>query len=133
LRREPDPEVLIVGAGTMAQVALEAAAKLAAENVRTTVVDPRWIKPLDPALIELAAEHRLVVTIEDNGRTGGLGAAMTCAISEAGVSTPVQVHAVDQEFLDHAKRAVILQRQGLTGPAIASATLHRLTRNTTGR
>jgi len=133
LRRDAGSEVLIVGAGPMAQTALDAAELLAEQGVGVMVVDPRWVKPLDPVLSELAAEHRLVATIEDNGRTGGMGAALTCALSEAGVRTPVDVHAVDQEFFEHAKRATILQRQGLTGPAVAEAALRRLRRNSEGR
>ena len=133
LRRDAEPEVLIVGAGTMATVALAAAERLAADGVGCTVIDPRWIAPLDPAVVELAADHRLVVSIEDNGRQGGVGSTIACALLDAGVPTPVRIHGVGQRFLDHAKRAVILEREGLTGPAVAADALVSLHGNTARR
>lgn len=126
LRRDAEPDVLLVGAGTMAAVALDTAERLAADGIGCTVIDPRWIAPLDPAVVELAAGHRLIVSVEDNGRQGGVGSTIACALLDAGVRTPVRIHGVDQRFLDHAKRAVILERQGLTGPAIAADTVTSL-------
>ncbi|MCL3837308.1 1-deoxy-D-xylulose-5-phosphate synthase [Aeromicrobium duanguangcaii] len=126
LHRGDDPEVLVVGVGTMAAMAVDVARLLEDAGVASTVVDPRWIKPLDPALLDLAAEHRLVVTIEDNGRQGGVGSTILNEISDRGLVMPVRIHAVAQEFLDHAKRDVILDRLGLTPDAIASDALDRL-------
>ncbi|EFQ84135.1 1-deoxy-D-xylulose-5-phosphate synthase [Aeromicrobium marinum DSM 15272] len=123
LRRDADPEVLLVGIGSMAGTALAAAELLAAEGVACTVVDPRWVKPLDPAVVELAGEHRLVVTVEDNGRQGGAGSTIARAVADAGLQQPVRVHGVEQEFLHHAKRDVILERLGLTPRAVADDTL----------
>ncbi len=71
------------------------------------------------AIVELAREHRLVVSVEDNGRVGGCGAVLLQALTDAGVTTPVQVHGIPQEFLGHAKRAAILERIGLTPQALA--------------
>ncbi|MBW9213350.1 1-deoxy-D-xylulose-5-phosphate synthase [Mumia sp. zg.B53] len=126
LLREGAEDVLVVAAGPMVHQALDAAALLRAEGVGVTVVDPRWVKPLDPALVELAARHRLLVTIEDSGRVGGMGSVLTQMLADADVRTPVRVHGVTQEFFDHAKRAVLLERMGLTGEAIAADTLARL-------
>ena len=121
LARSATPEVLVVGVGSMATTAMETAALLTAQGIGTTIVDPRWVKPVDPALIDLARGHRLVVTIEDNGIVGGVGASVLQALNAAGVTTPVQIHGIPQEFLGHAKRAVILERIGLTPTALASA------------
>jgi 1-deoxy-D-xylulose-5-phosphate synthase len=85
------------------------------------VVDPRWVKPLDPALVELARAHRAVVTIEDNGRTGGVGAAVTALLQDEGLTRPIQVLGIPREFLDHAKRPAILERLGLTAEGVAAA------------
>ncbi|MBW9205262.1 1-deoxy-D-xylulose-5-phosphate synthase [Mumia sp. zg.B17] len=126
LLREGAEDVLVVAAGPMVHQALDAAALLRAEGVGVTVVDPRWVKPLDPALVELAARHRLLVTIEDSGRVGGMGSVLTQMLADADVRTPVRVHGVTQEFFDHAKRAVLLERMGLTGEAVAADTLARL-------
>jgi 1-deoxy-D-xylulose-5-phosphate synthase len=126
LFREGGEDVLVVAAGPMVRQALDAAARLRAEGVGVTVVDPRWVKPLDPALVELAARHRLLVTVEDSGRVGGMGSVLTQMLADADVRTPVRVHGVTQEFFDHAKRDVLLQRMGLTGEAIAADALARL-------
>ena len=112
-------DVLVVAVGSMATTAVEVADRLVAQGIGVTVVDPRWVKPVDPALIDLAREHRLVVSIEDNGVQGGCGASLLQALNAAGVTTPVRLHGVPQEFLEHAKRAVILERIGLSPQSLA--------------
>ncbi len=112
-------DVLVVAVGSMVATGVDVAERLAAQGIGATVVDPRWVKPVDPALLELAGSHRLVVTIEDNGRVGGVGGTLLQALVDAGVRTPVRVHGIPQEFLAHAKRAAILDRVGLTSQAIA--------------
>ncbi len=119
-------EVLVVAAGAMATTAVEVADRLTDQGIGVTVVDPRWVKPVDPALVELAAGHRLVVTIEDNGRVGGVGSVILQALNDARVSTPVRLHGIPQEFLDHAKRAVILDRIGLSAQVIALDAVHEI-------
>ncbi|MFT4299993.1 MAG: 1-deoxy-D-xylulose-5-phosphate synthase [Aeromicrobium sp.] len=119
-RGEGDPQVLIVGVGAMAHTAVEAAEELAADGIAATVVDPRWVKPLPPALLDLAAGHRLIVSVEDNGRQGGVGSAILQAVSDApDLDVPVRVHGVPQEFPEHAKRETLLARFGLSAQAIA--------------
>ena len=112
-------DVLIVSVGAMAPTSLEVADLLAAQGITATVVDPRWVKPVDPALPGLAAEHRVVVTIEDNGRVGGVGAAVAQALRDADVDLPVRDFGIPQEFLDHASRNEILAEIGLNAPDIA--------------
>ncbi len=133
LRADESAKVLLVGVGTMAATAMAVADQLAEVGLSSTVVDPRWIKPLDPALAELAAAHEFVVTIEDNGKQGGVGSSVLRLLSDSGVEVPVRVHGVEQEFLDHAKRDVILQRQGLTAEAIAADTISRIGESKVGR
>jgi 1-deoxy-D-xylulose-5-phosphate synthase len=112
-------DVLLIGVGAMAATAVDVAQRLGAQGFGVTVVDPRWVKPVDPALIELAAAHRFVVTIEDNGRVGGCGAAIAQTLRDAGVTTPVRDFGIPQRFLDHAKRAAVLADIGLTGQGLA--------------
>ncbi|MDP3968190.1 MAG: transketolase C-terminal domain-containing protein, partial [Nocardioides sp.] len=112
-------DVLLVGIGSMATTAVEVAERLAAQGIGATVVDPRWVKPFDPAIAALAREHRRVVCLEDNGVVGGCGSALLQLLNAEGVTTPVRLHGVPQEFLGHAKRAAILERIGLTPQAIA--------------
>ncbi|WP_433022665.1 1-deoxy-D-xylulose-5-phosphate synthase [Kribbella sp. CA-294648] len=112
-------DVLLIGIGSMAATAVDVAGRLQAQGFGVTVVDPRWVKPVDPKLIELAGKHKFVVTIEDNGRAGGCGAAISQALRDAGVTTPVRDFGIPQEFLEHAKRDAVLQQIGLTGQGLA--------------
>ena len=122
LCRPADPgarDVLLVGAGPMAVMCAEAAGRLADQGIGVTVVDPRWVKPVDEALAEAAAVHRLVVTVEDNGRAGGFGDAVCRLLQDAGVATPVRTFGLPQEFLDHGKREEILADAGLVPQHLA--------------
>ncbi|MFB7378152.1 1-deoxy-D-xylulose-5-phosphate synthase [Kitasatospora purpeofusca] len=112
-------DVLIVSVGALAPMCLEVADLLAAQGISSTVVDPRWVKPVDPALPGLAAEHRVVVTVEDNGRVGGVGATIAQALRDADVDLPLRDFGIPQQFLDHASRPEILAEIGLTAPDIA--------------
>ncbi len=126
-------DVLLVSAGAMAETCLDVAERLAAQGVGVTLVDPRWVKPLDPSLVDLARDHALVVSVEDNGRVGGVGMALVQLLMDHRVETPVRVHGVPQEFLDHAKRAVILERAGLTAQTLARGIVEEITsRQATG-
>ncbi|MGY2875135.1 1-deoxy-D-xylulose-5-phosphate synthase [Marmoricola sp. URHA0025 HA25] len=119
LVRQGALDVLLVAPGAMAATAVEVAERLTDQGIGATVVDPRWVKPIDPALVPLAARHRLVVTVEDNGRIGGFGANLLQVLNDEGVRTPFRLHGVPQEFLAHAKREAILERIGLTAQTLA--------------
>ncbi|MFE2141869.1 1-deoxy-D-xylulose-5-phosphate synthase [Streptomyces sp. NPDC059456] len=113
------PDVLLVSVGALAPMCLEIADLLDKQGISTTVVDPRWVKPVDEALAPLADRHRVVVTVEDNGRTGGVGAAVSQALRDAGVDVPLRDFGIPQRFLDHALRKEIMAEIGLTAPDIA--------------
>ena len=127
LVRTGDQDVLVVAVGSMASVAVEVADRLVAQGIGVTVVDPRWVKPVDPAIVGLAREHRLVVSVEDNGVVGGCGAVLLQTLNDAGVTTPVRLHGIPQDFLQHAKRAAILERIGLTPQALALGIVEDMT------
>ncbi|MEU5615221.1 1-deoxy-D-xylulose-5-phosphate synthase [Streptomyces sparsogenes] len=112
-------DVLLVVAGAMARVGLEAAELLAERGIGATVVDPRWVKPVDPALPGLAARHRAVAVVEDNSRTGGVGTAVAQALRDAEVDLPVRAFGIPEAFLPHAKRGEVLADIGLTPAEIA--------------
>jgi 1-deoxy-D-xylulose-5-phosphate synthase len=126
LLRQGTKDVLVVGVGAMATTAVDVGRRLVDQGLGATVVDPRWVKPVDPALVDLARDHRLVVSIEDNGIVGGCGAVLLQTLNEAGVTTPVRLHGIPQEFLDHAKRDAVLQRIGLTAQTIARGVVEEL-------
>ncbi|WP_432864402.1 1-deoxy-D-xylulose-5-phosphate synthase [Microbispora rosea] len=117
--RTGDADVLLVAVGPMAEVCMEAATLLDAQGISATVVDPRWVKPLDEALVLAAAAHKLVVVVEDNGRVGGVGDAVARLLRDADVDVPVRTYGIPQRFLDHAKRVKILSEIGLTGQDLA--------------
>ncbi|MEV4506860.1 1-deoxy-D-xylulose-5-phosphate synthase [Streptomyces klenkii] len=116
---EDEAQVLLVAVGTMAGVCLEAAALLTARGTPCTVVDPRWVKPVDPALPPLAARHRIVAVVEDNSRTGGVGWAVGQALRDADVDVPLRTFGIPEQFLPHAKRGEVLADLGLTPAEIA--------------
>jgi 1-deoxy-D-xylulose-5-phosphate synthase len=126
LSRDDASDVFILAVGSMSGVARDTADRLRESGHGVTVVDPRWVKPIDPAIVELAARHRLVITIEDNGRQGGVGSSFARALQDEGFTGRVQVHAIDQQFLHHAKRDVVLADHGLTPGAISAAVLEQL-------
>ncbi|MFG2297666.1 1-deoxy-D-xylulose-5-phosphate synthase [Streptomyces sp. NPDC048603] len=113
------PDVLLVSVGALAPMCLEIADLLDKQGISTTVVDPRWVKPVDEALAPLAERHRVVVTVEDNSRVGGVGSAIAQALRDADVDVPLRDFGIPPRFLDHASRAEILAEIGLTAPDIA--------------
>ncbi|MBC7375321.1 MAG: 1-deoxy-D-xylulose-5-phosphate synthase, partial [Frankiales bacterium] len=90
LRRAPGDDVLLIAVGSMARLGLEVADRAAAHGVGVTVVDPRWVTPVAPELVELARAYRLVVTVEDNGRVGGVGALVSQALRDADIDVPTR-------------------------------------------
>jgi 1-deoxy-D-xylulose-5-phosphate synthase len=114
-----DPDVLLVSVGALAPMCLEVADLLNKQGISTTVVDPRWVKPVDEAMAPLAERHRVVVTVEDNSRVGGVGSAVAQALRDAGVDVPLRDFGIPPRFLDHASRAEVLAEIGLTAPDIA--------------
>jgi 1-deoxy-D-xylulose-5-phosphate synthase len=127
LVRKGAKDVLLVGIGSMASTSVDVAERLAAQGIGVTVVDPRWVKPFDPAILDLAREHRLVVSVEDNGLTGGCGSVLLQLLNEARVDTPVRLHGIPQRFLHHAKRAKILEEIGLSAQALARSIVEDVT------
>ncbi|WP_181763780.1 1-deoxy-D-xylulose-5-phosphate synthase [Streptomyces albidus (ex Kaewkla and Franco 2022)] len=112
-------EVLLVSAGVLAAPAVRAAELLAEEGVGVTVVDPRWLLPVNPTLVHLASRHRLVVSVEDGVRAGGVGTALATACADAGIRTPVQVMGLPREFLSHGQRSEMLAEHGLSAESVA--------------
>ena len=114
-----EEDVLLVAVGSMVPIALEAAALLEAQGIGVTVVDPRWVVPIPVSLVELSRTHRLVITIEDGVRVGGVGTRLRQDLRAAGVDTGVNELGLPDEFIDHASRSQILADVGLTAQAIA--------------
>lgn len=84
-----------------------------------TVVDPRWVLPVPEVLSDLAREHKLVVTLEDNGLAGGVGSTVSAALRRNEIDVPCRDVGVPQEFLPHASRGEIFADIGMTDKNIA--------------
>jgi len=119
LREAPHRDVLIVAVGPFAELGLAVADRLAAQGIGASVVDPRWVVPVPTSIIDLAAEHRIVVTLEDGIRVGGIGTRIRQDLRAAGVDTALTELGLPDEFLDHGSRAEILEDAGLTPQHIA--------------
>ena len=119
LYRGGSEDVLIVAIGPMAQLAMEVAERLRAQGIGATVVDPRWAVPIQPSIVDLARAHRLVITVEDGIRVGGVGTRVRQVLREAGVDTAVDELGLPGKFIDHASREEILRDAGLTPSKIA--------------
>ena len=128
LRRGAGDDVLLVAVGSMARLGLEVADRAAAQGIGVTVVDPRWTSPVAPELVELARSYRLVVSVEDNGRSGGAGSLLAQALRDADVDVPVRDMGIPQRFLDHATRAQVLTEIGLTPQEVARRVVETVAR-----
>lgn len=116
-------EVLLVAVGATAHTALEVAGSLHTEGVGVTVVDPRWVLPVADQLRDFAAQHRLVVTIEDGLADNGVGDALRSALARAEADVPVRTHGIPTRFLDHATRAQLLDSLHLIARDVTRQTL----------
>jgi 1-deoxy-D-xylulose-5-phosphate synthase len=126
LRRDEDSDVLIVAVGPQAELALDVATRISAQGVGVTVVDPRWVLPVDAALPALAADHSLVVVIEDGVVSGGVGTAVARELRTRRVPVPVRQVALPQEFIPHGERAAVLSECGLSAQEIARTVVESL-------
>src|SRR5690606_12150137 len=101
LREAAHRDVLIVTVGPMARTGLQVAERRGAQGIGATVVDSRWVGPVPQAVIELAAQHRIVISIEDGVRGGGIGTRTRQDLRAAGVDTAVTELGLPDEFLEH--------------------------------
>jgi 1-deoxy-D-xylulose-5-phosphate synthase len=127
---EPSRDVLLLGAGPMALLCLTAAERLADHGIGVTVVDPRWTKPVDEAVIDAARQYRLVAVVEDNGRVGGFGDAVSRLLRDHDVDTPVKTFGLPQRFLTHGDRSEVLEEAGLTPQHLARQLTEAVARRT---
>jgi 1-deoxy-D-xylulose-5-phosphate synthase len=112
-------DVLLVTVGALAELGMAAADRLSDQGIGVTVVDPRWVTPVPAELVELAAAHRLVVTVEDNGRHGGFGWALAAALRDADVDVPLRDVGLPQEFHEQGTRAEVMVALGLTAQHVS--------------
>ncbi len=111
----------LLAVGVMCRPALEAAELLAADGVGVSVVNCRFLKPMDRTMVAaLLTEHRLLVTVEDGTVVNGFGAALAAVVATTAPEVRVVPLGVPDGIYEHAPRAQQLEAVGLTGPGIAA-------------
>ncbi|MDX1803670.1 MAG: 1-deoxy-D-xylulose-5-phosphate synthase [Alcanivorax sp.] len=121
-RRHTGKQVAILAFGALVPAALEAG-----QALNATVLDMRWVKPLDrEAILQAAAQHSLLVTVEDHQLMGGAGSAVNELLQAEGVTLPVLNLALPDTFIHHGKRDVLLAQAGLDAGSIERRIRQRL-------
>ncbi len=117
----------ILAVGTMLSTALAVAEALSEHGLSTTVVNVRFVKPLDEALIlDLAARLPLLVTIEDNTVLGGFGSAVLELLQKRNTNTPVRLYGYPDRFIEHGRPDQLRSNYGLDVSSITNDLLHEL-------
>ena len=118
LHRGAAPQVLIVSIGSMAGMAIEVASLAKSLSIEVTVVDPLWVKPIPNALLKMCADYSTVVVMEDGIKHAGIASTISEALRESGSDCSLHSIGVPLEFIEHSKRAEILNDIAITPDAI---------------
>jgi 1-deoxy-D-xylulose-5-phosphate synthase len=119
--RRKGTDAVIFAVGRMVEVATEAAERLEMQGVSCGVVNARWIKPVDPRIVDWARSHPVVLTVEDNVGSGGFGGAVLEALAPYGLAGRVRTIALPDAFLPQGKASDILRDLGLDAAGVAMA------------
>jgi 1-deoxy-D-xylulose-5-phosphate synthase len=120
LYRGESSDILLVSIGAMAPLAIDAAAQAFREGVGVTVIDPLWVKPLPAdSLLAMALRFKRVVVLEDGIKHGGIASTLSELFRENDLDMPIHSIGVPLEFIQHSKRAEILQDIGITSQSIS--------------
>jgi 1-deoxy-D-xylulose-5-phosphate synthase len=118
------PRVALLGYGTGVSVALGAAEILTGRGVATTVADARFAKPIDAGLAaQLAAEHELLVTVEEGVLAGGFGSAVWETLSDSGIAARILRIGLPDRFVTHGAPKLLHTETGFTPERIAERVL----------
>ncbi|HIS27463.1 MAG TPA: 1-deoxy-D-xylulose-5-phosphate synthase [Candidatus Pullilachnospira intestinigallinarum] len=118
-------DIALLAVGSMVKIAEKAREILKKKGFRVTLVNMRFVKPLDTGLLDqLAADHRLFVTLEENVKSGGFGEAVLAEAAERKEKwPPVQVIAIEDRFVPQGSIPELLHRLGMDAEAVADRTL----------
>ena len=120
LYRGESSDILLVSIGAMAPLAIDAAAQAFREGVGVTVIDPLWVKPLPAdSLLAMAPRFKRVVVLEDGIKHGGIASTLSELFCENGLDLPIHSIGVRLEFIQHSKRAEMMQDIGITSQSIS--------------
>jgi 1-deoxy-D-xylulose-5-phosphate synthase len=120
-------DVALIGLGTMFEMAERTKEMLEAQGLSVALINPRFIKPLDTAVLETYARKcRVLCTFEDHVMFHGFGAAVIDHLHDAGIHTPVERIAWPDEFIEHGKPDTLRELHGLSAEVATSKVLARL-------
>jgi 1-deoxy-D-xylulose-5-phosphate synthase len=118
LHRGAAPQVLIISIGSMAGLAIEVAQLAKLQSIEVTVVDPLWVKPIPSSLLKMCAGYSTVVVMEDGIKHAGIASTISEALRDFGIDCSLHSVGVPLEFIEHSKRAEILNDIEITPEAI---------------
>ncbi len=120
-------DLLVLALGASVHPAVDAARQLKDRGFKATVVNARFVKPLDAQLIlSLAARHGRVLTVEENVALGGFGSAVLELLSDHNLGVPVKRLAIPDIFMEHGAPDILRQKYGLDAAGILKAALEIL-------
>jgi 1-deoxy-D-xylulose-5-phosphate synthase len=118
LHKGATQQVLIISVGSMAGMAIEVAQLAKTQSIEITVVDPLWVKPIPQSLIQMCAEYGTVIVMEDGIKHAGIASTISEMLRESGSTCSLHSIGVPLEFIEHSKRAEILEDIAVTPAAI---------------
>jgi 1-deoxy-D-xylulose-5-phosphate synthase len=118
LHKGTTQQVLIISVGSMAGMAIEVAQLAQTQSIEITVVDPLWVKPIPNALLNMCANYSTVIVMEDGIKHAGIASTISEALRESGSNCSLHSIGVPLEFIEHSKRAEILEDISITPAAI---------------
>jgi len=118
LHRGSKNQVLLISVGSMAGMAVEVAEHAKEKSVEITVVDPLWVKPISPSLLTMCAQYETVVVMEDGIKHAGIASSISEALRDAQIKCNLHSIGIPLEFIEHSKRAEILEDLEITPAAI---------------
>ncbi|PIE71806.1 MAG: 1-deoxy-D-xylulose-5-phosphate synthase [Deltaproteobacteria bacterium] len=125
-------DVLIIAVGHPVNAAVSAAQQLAGKGISATVLDARFVKPLDAdTILELAGRIPRIITLEENVRQGGFGSAILELLQDAGLCVPVKRLGLPDRFIEHGDQATLRKIWGISETAVIEAAFSLVSRETT--
>ena len=121
-------EILVIGVGSFVSLALEAAQLLEAEGIATSVVDPRWLKPISDDLVEIITLFETVIVLEDGITHAGFASSLSERMRAEDIDIPLLSLGIPLTFLQHSKRKEVLGELGLTPEVVAKSASEMHTR-----
>ena len=118
LHKGATQQVLIISVGSMAGMAIEVAQLAQTQSIEITVVDPLWVKPIPNALLRMSANYSTVIVMEDGIKHAGIASTISEALRESGSNCSLHSIGIPLEFIEHSKRAEILEDIAITPAAI---------------